>query len=58
MRHHDLPQWGDGAHGHAGMVEPPERYVVEFSPTAYVWELIPDEAPVYLVGITATAQLL
>ena len=26
---------GGGAHGHAGMVVPPERYVVEFSPTAY-----------------------
>ena len=28
---------GDGAHGHAGMVVPPARYVVEFSPTAYAW---------------------
>ena len=37
---------GGGAHGHAGMVAPPARYVVEFSPTAYVWEPIPDEAPV------------
>ena len=25
---------GGGAHGHAGMVIPPERYVVEFYPTA------------------------
>ena len=31
---------------------------MEFSPTAYVWEPIPDEAPVYPVGITATAQRL
>ena len=37
---------GGGAHGHAGMVVPPARYVVEFSPTAYVWEPILDEAPV------------
>ena len=29
-----------GAHGHAGMVVPPEIYVVEFPPTAYAWELI------------------
>ena len=28
---------GGGAHGHAGIVLPPERYVVEFSPTAYAW---------------------
>ena len=46
---------GSGAHGHAGMVVPPARYVVDFSPTAYVWEPTPDEAPVYPVGITATA---
>ena len=49
---------GGGAHGHAGMVVPSARYVVEFSPTAYAWEPIPDEAPVYPVGITATAQRL
>ena len=50
---------GGGAHKHAGMVVPPARYVVEFSTTSYVWELIQDEAPVYPVGITATAlQLL
>ena len=58
MRHHDLPQGGGGAHGHAGMVVPSARYVVEFSPTAYAWEPIPDEEPVYPVGITATAQRL
>ena len=46
------------AHGHAGMVVTPSRYVVEFSPTSYVWEPIPDKAPVYPVGITATAQRL
>ena len=40
------------------MVVPPARYVVEFSPTAYAWEPIPDEAPVYPIGITATAQRL
>ena len=49
---------GGGAHGHAGMFVPPAGYVVELSPTAYVWEPIPDEAPVYPVGITATAQRL
>ena len=32
---------GGGAHGHAGMVVPPARYVLEFSPTAYAWEPIP-----------------
>ena len=46
---------GDGAHGHTGMVAPTSRYVVKFSPTAYAWETIPGEAPVYPVGITATA---
>ena len=49
---------GGGAHGHEGMVAPTARYVVEFSPTAYEWEPIPGEAPVYPVGITATAQRL
>ena len=49
---------GGGAHVHAGMVVPTASYVVEFSPTAYAWEPIPGEAPVYLVGITATAQRL
>ena len=44
-----------GAHRHAGMVVPPARYVVKFSPTAYAWGPIPDEAPVYPIGITATA---
>ena len=37
---------GGGAHGHAGMVLPTARYVVEFSPTSYAWEPITDEAPV------------
>ena len=37
---------GGGAHGHAGMVVPPARYVVKFFPTAYAWEPIPKEAPV------------
>ena len=36
---------GGGANGHAGMVVPPAIYVVKFSPTAYVWEPIPDEVP-------------
>ena len=49
---------GGGAHGYEGMVVPPERYVVEFPPTAYAWEPIPEEAPVYPVGITAAAQRL
>ena len=49
---------GGGAHGHAGMVVPTARYVVEFSPTSYAWEPIPDEAPVYPVRITTTAQRL
>ena len=49
---------GGGAHGHAGMVVPTARYVIEFSPTAYAWEPIPDEAPVYPVRITATTQRL
>ena len=49
---------GGGAHGHAGMVVPTARYVVDFSPTAYAWEPIPGEAPVYPVGITSTAQRL
>ena len=29
-----------GGHGHARMVVPTARYVVEFSPTAYTWEPI------------------
>ena len=49
---------GGGAHGHAGMVVPTARYVVEFSPTAYAWEPIPGEAPLYPIGIIATAQRL
>ena len=48
---------GGGAHGHAGMVVPPAIYVVDFFPTAYAWEPIPDEAPVYPVGITATRKV-
>ena len=44
---------GGGENGHAGMVVPPERYIVEFSPTSYAWEPIPYEALVYPVGITA-----
>ena len=31
---------------------------MEFPPTAFAWEPIQDEAPVYPVGITATAQRL
>ena len=38
------------------MAVPPARYLVEFSPTAYAWGPIPNEAPVYPVGITAMAQ--
>ena len=49
---------GGGAHGHAGMVVPPAQYIVEFYPTAYTWEPIPEEAPIYPVGITAVAQRL
>ena len=49
---------GGGAHGHAEMFVPPARYVVEFSLTAYAWEPIPEESPVYPVGITAVAQRL
>ena len=49
---------GGGAHGNAGMVVPTARYVVELIPTAYTWEPIPGEAPVYPVGITETAQRL
>ena len=40
------------------MVVPPSQYVAEFSPAAYAWEPIPEEAPVYPVGITAAAQRL
>ena len=49
---------GGGAYGHVGMVLPQARYVVDFSPTAYAWEPIRDEEPVYTVGITAPAQRL
>ena len=28
---------GGGAHGNAGMIVPPARYAVKFSPTAYAW---------------------
>ena len=49
---------GGGAHGHAGMMVPTARYVVKFSLTAYAWEPIPGELPVYPVGITATAHRL
>ena len=40
------------------MVVPTARYLVEFSPTAYAWEPIPGEAPVYPVEIPATAKRL
>ena len=49
---------GGGDHGHAGMVVSPSRYIVDFSPTAYAWEPILDEAPFYRISITATAQQL
>ena len=49
---------GGGAHGYAWMIVPSARYVVDFYPTAYAWEPIPDEAPVYPFGITVTAQRL
>ena len=45
-----------GAHGHAGMVVPPGRYVVQFYPTAYLWEANPGEAPVYPNGVAAALQ--
>ena len=32
------------------------RYVVEFSPTIYLWEPNPGEAPVYLNSIAAAPQ--
>ena len=44
---------GGGNPGHAGMVVPPGRYVVEFTPTAYVWEPNPGEAPNYPDGVAA-----
>ena len=34
------------------------QYIVEFSPTTYSREPIPEEAPVYPVGIAAAAQQL
>ena len=49
---------GGGAHGHAGMVVPTARYIVEFYPTAYALDPISGEAPVYPVGVTVTAQRL
>ena len=42
---------GGGSHGHAGMVVSTARYVVEFPPTAYAWEPIPDEVPVHLFSL-------
>ena len=47
---------GGGAHDHAGMVVPPGRYVVKFSPTAYLWEANPGEAPVYPNNVAAALQ--
>ena len=47
---------GGGAHGHAGMVVPPGRYVVEFYPTAYLWEANTGEAPVYPNNVTVALQ--
>ena len=47
---------GGTAYGHAGMVVPPGRYVVKFSPTAYLWEANPGEAPVYPNGVAAALQ--
>ena len=47
---------GGGGHGHAGMVVPVARYVVEFSPEIYLWEPNPGEAPVNPTGIAAVPQ--
>ena len=47
---------GGGGHGHAGIVVPVARYVVEFSPTVYLWEANPGEAPVYPAGVAAAPQ--
>ena len=40
------------------MDAPQAQYVVDFSPTAYSWEPIPEEYPVYPVGITEVSQRL
>ena len=48
---------GGGEHGHAGMVVPSARYVVDFSSTAYAWDPIPEKYPVYLVRIFPQYQL-
>ena len=47
---------GGGGHGHAGMVVPVARYVAEFSPTVYIWEAKPGEAPAYPAGVAAALQ--
>ena len=49
---------GGGLHGHAGMVVPPARYAIEFSPVAYIMEGNPGEAPMYPPGVTAAQQRL
>ena len=47
---------GGAAHGHASMVVPPGRYVVNFYPTGYLWEANPGEAPVYPNVVAAALQ--
>ena len=47
---------GGAVHGHAGMVVPPGRCVVEFSPTAYLWEANLGEALVYPNGVAFALQ--
>ena len=45
-----------GRYGHAGMVVPVARYLVEFSPTIYLWGVNPGEVTVYPTNVAAAPQ--
>ena len=47
---------GGGIHGHLAMVVPPERYAVEYSNIAYIWEVNPGEGLVFPANVTAASE--
>ena len=50
---------GGGIHGHAVMVVTLARYAAEYSNIAYIWEVNPEEVPVFPANVTAaSAQTL
>ena len=46
---------GGRIHGHAAMVVPPARYAAEYSNIAYIWEVNPEEVPLFPANVTAAS---